>query len=506
MTLSSGSTMLNNEQHPSPSHSSCPSSPDNGTEDDDEAPARVLHTHRAHCTHPLLNSVRDFHCEHPLCHRHFDHSRWPSQTDWCSNRFNLRDDDSCEHHHHPRHFGVFRDPTYLCTWHLYNRQDDLLTFDCSLSRILTDSCKLNRFSITSPLLLQPLWSLLLVVMVLYSSTCCAPSLLLGAMIVCNIRRIVAWSTSVLCSMTTTLFHPRSAFAPSRSPHSSSPLTESRRVGHTTSSPISLASVFMWTKVCLFVLLVAMFAITPTASASMGKASALRSLHGKGSTNLSYFEEPDPNIYFSHMAINAYTGNVYVGAVNTIYQLNSQLKLENLRKMGPLESFDCQPGKRCPPLHYYNKVLVIDYAASRLISCGSLYQGACMTHRLDNVSHVIVQPAESVAANNATASTVAFIAPGPQSHKQVLYVGATYTKDNYRTDVYAIASRSLSDNCELTMMLVLSHHNHVPFFQLYSKWPHWVCPRAPDWWSTRWPENGIQSITFTASSRVDSRTF
>ncbi|RWS21822.1 Plexin-A4-like protein [Leptotrombidium deliense] len=53
--------------------------------------------------------------------------------------------------------------------------------------------------------------------------------------------------------------------------------------------------------------------------------------------------------------------------------------------------------------YWNKALVIDYLQSRLISCG-------------------------IVANNAKASTVAFIAPGPSKlpRMHVLYVGVSYT--------------------------------------------------------------------------------
>jgi plexin A len=49
------------------------------------------------------------------------------------------------------------------------------------------------------------------------------------------------------------------------------------------------------------------------------------------------------------------------------------------------------------------------------------QGICSLHRLDNVSLFDVPSAESVVANNANASTVAFIAP----NKNVLYVGVSY---------------------------------------------------------------------------------
>jgi plexin A len=55
--------------------------------------------------------------------------------------------------------------------------------------------------------------------------------------------------------------------------------------------------------------------------------------------------------------------------------------------------------------------------------------------------------EPVVANNSTATTVVFIAPGTywlSSNIHVLYVGATYTGNSpYRSDVPAVSSRSLA---------------------------------------------------------------
>lgn len=171
------------------------------------------------------------------------------------------------------------------------------------------------------------------------------------------------------------------------------------------------------------------------------------------TNYSYFEERNTDLFFSHLTVNTYTGQVYIGGVNRIYQLSPQLNIEAIAVMGPeQDSADCPVTKNCPnvvtkPTTYYNKVLVIDYAQSRLITCGSLFQGVCTTHKLDNVSSLDSSATEAVAANNATASTVAFIAPGTtKSPKHVLYVGVSYTANGpYRSDVPAVSSRSLDPN-------------------------------------------------------------
>lgn len=181
-------------------------------------------------------------------------------------------------------------------------------------------------------------------------------------------------------------------------------------------------------------------------------------------SFTYFEEKDTSVRFSHMCVNVFNGRIYVGGDNGIYQLkmngSNQLVLEEKAVMGPAEDNpECPANKNCPPnvtkklSSYYNKALVIDMQHSWLISCGSLYQGACAAHNWNNVSQILHAPMESVVANNATASTVVFIAPGPPPHKYVLYVGATFTIGNYRSDVPAVSSRSLFENRKFTLSLV-----------------------------------------------------
>ena len=66
---------------------------------------------------------------------------------------------------------------------------------------------------------------------------------------------------------------------------------------------------------------------------------------------------------------------------------------------------------------------------------------CRLRSLGNISHFESRVREPVVANDAIASTVAFIGPGPPG--QVLYVGVTFTdKGPYRSEVPAISSRSL----------------------------------------------------------------
>lgn len=208
----------------------------------------------------------------------------------------------------------------------------------------------------------------------------------------------------------------------------------------------------------------------------------------------------------HLTIDEYSGQkrVYIGAVNKIYQLSSDLKLEAQAIMGPSpDDYECPVTRNCPnidrrPTNYYNKALLVytpnlmtpHYTSAAiinsqqpqtqqhqhpysvpsasplspssslltssiqqsqqplLISCGTLFQGVCALHNLDNITIYEIPANESVVANSENASTVAFIAPGPNKQftsrqQQVLYVGASYTGlGPYNTEVPAVSSRSL----------------------------------------------------------------
>lgn len=163
--------------------------------------------------------------------------------------------------------------------------------------------------------------------------------------------------------------------------------------------------------------------------------------------------------FNHLVVDKNTGRVYIGAVNRLYQLSPDLELVVSEETGPeMDSDDCSVLECTAAFSKkltdnVNKALVIDYTTTRLISCGSLFQGICTVRNLDNISEGVREIREAVVANNATASTVAFIAPGPPSPpvSQVMYVGVTFTLGSpYRSEVPAVSSRSLDKDKMFTI--------------------------------------------------------
>uniref|UniRef100_F7ETF0 Plexin-A1 n=1 Tax=Monodelphis domestica TaxID=13616 RepID=F7ETF0_MONDO len=95
---------------------------------------------------------------------------------------------------------------------------------------------------------------------------------------------------------------------------------------------------------------------------------------------------------THLVVHNKTGEVYVGAVNRIYKLSSNLTLLRTHVTGPVDDNEkCYPPpsvQSCPhglaPTNNVNKLLLLDYAANRLLACGSASQGICQFLRLDDL--------------------------------------------------------------------------------------------------------------------------
>uniref|UniRef100_A0A8C2EBC7 Plexin A1a n=1 Tax=Cyprinus carpio TaxID=7962 RepID=A0A8C2EBC7_CYPCA len=118
-----------------------------------------------------------------------------------------------------------------------------------------------------------------------------------------------------------------------------------------------------------------------------------SSHLLSPVNLSYFRTfTPPEGGLTHLVVHNKTGEVYVGAVNWIYKLSSNLtKLRN-HVTGPVvDNEKCYPPpgvQSCPhelsQTSNVNKLLLLDSGQNRLIACGSTSQGICQFLRLDDL--------------------------------------------------------------------------------------------------------------------------
>ncbi|KAG2470567.1 PLXD1 protein, partial [Polypterus senegalus] len=149
---------------------------------------------------------------------------------------------------------------------------------------------------------------------------------------------------------------------------------------------------------------------------------------------------------NNFEVDTVSRKVYVAAVNSIYQLSSDLTLEVEQMTGPVEDNRLCHAPELPqascdhpkvPTDNHNKLLALDRGQGVAVVCGSVYQGFCELRNLDNISQIAVKfpPKENnsvtvfpsmlnIAANHPNASTVGLILRTGGTTR--LLVGATYT--------------------------------------------------------------------------------
>ena len=171
-----------------------------------------------------------------------------------------------------------------------------------------------------------------------------------------------------------------------------------------------------------------------------------------------FTDPTNTGVFNHLVISSNTGQIYIGAVNRMYQLTEDV--EEVRSITTGPQYD---NPKCPPkgdcvcssdcenyersyLDSINKALTIDYGAWRLIYCTNLFQGHCVKHDLEDISVKDDPTFTAIVSNDEVSSVVMFVAPGPPNDTNVLYLGVTRSTGGlgaYRDLIPAIASRNLA---------------------------------------------------------------
>ncbi|XP_005522110.1 PREDICTED: plexin-B1 isoform X2 [Pseudopodoces humilis] len=157
--------------------------------------------------------------------------------------------------------------------------------------------------------------------------------------------------------------------------------------------------------------------------------------------------------FLHLSMDLESGTIYLGATNFLFQLTSDLLLENMVQTGPvLDSKDCLPPVsklECPQAHHtdnHNKLLLVNTVQKELIVCGSIHQGICEKRSLASIDHVLFRPespgdTQYVAANDPNITTVGLIAYS-KDEVPLLFVGRGYTSRGVGGGIPPITTRNL----------------------------------------------------------------
>lgn len=177
---------------------------------------------------------------------------------------------------------------------------------------------------------------------------------------------------------------------------------------------------------------------------------------------------------THLAIHNKTGEVYVGAVNWIFKLSSNLTKLRSHMTGPVvDNEKCYPPPSVQSCPYdlaqtpnVNKLLLIDYAQNRLIACGSTSQGICQFLRLDDLfklgePHHRKEHYLSSVAESGTMSGV--IISSPHSPTSKLFIG---TPIDGKSEYFpTLSSRKLMENEENADMFSFVYQDEFVSSQL-----------------------------------------
>lgn len=128
-----------------------------------------------------------------------------------------------------------------------------------------------------------------------------------------------------------------------------------------------------------------------------------------------------------------TGRIYLGAINTIFQLGPSLHMEARAETGPKEdartctppASACQDTKPMPNL---NKLLLVHPSNGSLIVCGSRYRGICSLLNLTNVEQQLYY-SDSKGERTYVASI--------EDNVNVVGVMSTYSKDGQNFSVFLV---------------------------------------------------------------------
>ncbi|MCI4388937.1 hypothetical protein PGIGA_G00091900 [Pangasianodon gigas] len=177
------------------------------------------------------------------------------------------------------------------------------------------------------------------------------------------------------------------------------------------------------------------------------------------------DEPHPQ-FSSPTIINTVvqdprTGRIYLGAIDAIYQLNSNLQKESTAQTGPKkDSPNCTPPitAQCAEaveMHNVNKLLLVNSATGTLVVCGSIFRGICSLHNLSNVEQQVYY--------SDTKGEKTYVAT-PDRSVSVVGVISTFTKDKELSVFLVGQGYGSSDSVKLVSTRLLQMNGDMDIFE------------------------------------------
>lgn len=161
-----------------------------------------------------------------------------------------------------------------------------------------------------------------------------------------------------------------------------------------------------------------------------------------------FSGPSSVASFQHVTVDVKTGNVFIGAINSLYHLSEDMSIIGKYQTGPIAP-DCSTDAPCDGqklIDNVNKVLEIDPNARVLLACGSANFGLCTVHSISNLTHdgqMLSNHTSNYVAGQG--SVVAFFDQAtypPYSGASVLYSAASYDERPEALTAATVSSRNL----------------------------------------------------------------
>jgi len=159
-----------------------------------------------------------------------------------------------------------------------------------------------------------------------------------------------------------------------------------------------------------------------------------------------------NTSIHSFASDSNTENIYVGGIDTIYFLSSDLTVKSIFSYNTT----CSALSNCSSnsdesLHFipnFIKLLIVDNSANVLLACGTANHGMCYQHSLNSISNAVLVNSGSFSSDfivSQTGTTVGIVAPGPAPDNDVFYLARTLDNDLAYNMQQSVASKKWNDD-------------------------------------------------------------